>query len=164
MKDFLMQFRNHPQTDKKPEHRPARERAADEVGDSRATQHDGAMSVELVTESGVLSIPEHLMKGRNIALFRLKGEGLPGDHLYPGDFLIVERRTVPGDGDLVVATLSNSSIVLGRFFRNDDGIRIDSVNPAGSSLQVSRTGLAVQGVVLGILRKYGTREEESHVR
>jgi repressor LexA len=112
--------------------------------------------VELVTGSQGMPILEEALSKNNVFVFQVRGHGMGQDHIIDGDYLIVERWAVPNEGDLVVACLSDGTIALGRFLSSDRGIRLASANPSHRAPEVDPQALPVQGIVVGILRKYGS--------
>jgi repressor LexA len=72
-----------------------------------------------------------------------------------GDYVIVDKRDSAIDGDMVVALIRGSEATLKRFYRDRNLIRLEPANPMFPTQTYDETDVAVQGVVVGILRKYG---------
>jgi repressor LexA len=77
-----------------------------------------------------------------------------GDHLLDGDLVIVEKRNTAKDGDLVLACTMNEGTAAKRFFRDGPRIRLEPSNPSYEALLLDENDVIIQGVVVGILRKY----------
>jgi hypothetical protein len=118
--------------------------------------HRSDVSVEFVSGSTVVAIPDQLLRHNNLEVFRVRGDGLAADGVRHGDYLIVERRPEPDNGDLVVASLQTDSVVVRRFFRHNMDVTLESANTAVSTSSVTSADVEVLGIVAGILRKDGT--------
>ena len=77
-----------------------------------------------------------------------------GDHLLGGDHLIVEKRNTARDGEMVVALTNKGAATLKRFFREGPWIRLEPADASTEAMLLDEKDVAIQGVVLGILRKY----------
>lgn len=85
-------------------------------------------------------------------VLRVRGDSMIGDNVCEGDFVIVERRTNPRDGETVVALVDGEETTLKRYYRTPNGIRLQAANPAYEPI-ISRN-VEVQGVVIGVLRTF----------
>jgi repressor LexA len=79
------------------------------------------------------------------------------DGVLDGDFVIVEKREHPRNGEMVVALVRNSDVTLKRFHRDRDRIRLEPANPAYKAMILDERDVTIQGVVIGIIRKYVRR-------
>ncbi|PIQ95987.1 MAG: repressor LexA [Nitrospinae bacterium CG11_big_fil_rev_8_21_14_0_20_56_8] len=91
---------------------------------------------------------------RDVFVLRVKGESMIEDHIRDGDYVIVERRSDAQNGETVVALLDNERATLKRFYRDKGTIRLQPANPAMEPLIVKEGDIKVQGVVIGVLRKF----------
>ena len=71
-----------------------------------------------------------------------------------GDYVIVESRNNALNGETVVALVNGDSATLKRFYREGAQIRLQPANEAMAPIMVDETDLHIQGVVVGVLRKY----------
>ena len=97
--------------------------------------------------------PEMVGRGRTFVL-RVKGDSMVDEHILDGDYIIVEERREARDGEVVVALVDGEEATLKKLFREIDHIRLQPANPAMAPIRVSAERLQVQGVVIGVLRKY----------
>ncbi len=91
--------------------------------------------------------------GQNFVL-RVRGDSMIDEQIRDGDFVIVDSGSQPKNGQTVVALLENGEVTLKRFYREGTRIRLQPANEAYEALYVPANELTVQGVVIGILRKY----------
>jgi len=92
--------------------------------------------------------------GRDIFILRVKGQSMIDDHIQDGDYVIVERRDDARNGETVVALLDNESATLKRFYREADHIRLQPANDTMEPIIVKEGDFKIQGVVIGVLRKF----------
>ncbi len=110
--------------------------------------------VDAIEAQAAIPIPADMMRKKNIYLLCVKGDSMIGDHVLKGDHLILEKRNAPHDGEMVVAVIRSSEANLKRFYRDGYRIRLESANPFCETIVLDEKDVAIQGVVVGILRKY----------
>jgi repressor LexA len=112
--------------------------------------------IEVDTESDgeMVAVPEVLTrKGQNYVL-RVNGSSMIDDGIHDGDYVVVNRREKASNGEMVAALL-NGEATLKRFYRESDGrIRLQPANERMKPIWVAEGDLKVQGVVVGLMRKY----------
>lgn len=91
---------------------------------------------------------------KDVYVLRVKGQSMIDDHIQDGDYVIVERRDHAINGETVVALLDNENATLKRFYREEDHIRLQPSNPDMQPIRVKDGDLKIQGVVIGVLRKF----------
>ena len=111
--------------------------------------------IEAIQAEEKLEVPSMFRKpGQNFVL-RVRGDSMLDEQIRDGDFVIVDSGSQPKNGQTVVALLENGEVTLKRFYREGTRIRLQPANEAYEALYVPANELTVQGVVIGILRKYG---------
>jgi repressor LexA len=83
---------------------------------------------------------------------RVDGESMRDEGILDGDYVIVERRDTARNGERVVALLPDGQTTLKTYYREPDHIRLQPANPAFEPIRVREC--QIQGVVLGVLRRY----------
>jgi len=68
--------------------------------------------------------------------------------------VIVEDRKTAENGEMVIALVGGSEVTLKKFYRENGHIRLQPANPSMQPLIVPAEQLQVQGVVVGVMRKY----------
>ena len=85
-------------------------------------------------------------------LLKVAGDSMIEDQIADGDMVLVERRSTPRNGEIVVAIINDNEATLKRFFKEKGRIRLQ---PANSTMKPIYTNTAeVRGVVIGVLRKF----------
>jgi len=110
--------------------------------------------VEAVRGHELVSVPEEMIGRRDVFVLKVRGESMIDEQVRDGDYVIVENRTDPKNGEMVVALLSGESATLKKFYREKNRIRLQPAHPTMEPIFVQDDELAIQGVVVGVLRKY----------
>ncbi len=111
-------------------------------------------TIEVIEAQTAIPIPADFLRKNNIYVLRVKGDSMIGEHVLDGGHLIVEKRHSAKDGELVLVLKSNSDPTLKRF--HDDGrwIRLEPDGASSEAMFYDEKDVTIQGVVVGILRKY----------
>ena len=111
--------------------------------------------IEALNEPEQIVLPEEMLgRGRTYVL-RVEGESMIDEQIRNGDYVIVESRDTALDGEVVVALVDDNDATLKSFYRQKDGrIRLQPANPAVDPIIVDENRVRVQGIVIGVLRKY----------
>lgn len=109
--------------------------------------------IEAVETPGSIAIPDELVRRDNSYVLRVKGDSMVGDGILDGDFIVVEEKAVPENGETVVA-LVNGEATVKRFFREKGGrIRLQPANEQMAPLVVKEREFTSRGRVVAVLRK-----------
>jgi repressor LexA len=76
------------------------------------------------------------------------------EHIEDGDYVIVEARDQADNGRTVVALIDGESVTLKKLYREGSQIRLQPANQALSPLVLDSGRVKVQGIVVGVMRKY----------
>jgi repressor LexA len=112
------------------------------------------LPIEAIEDRDKIAVPAHLVGRNDTYVLLVKGDSMSEDHVLDGDYIIVEKRETASDGDMVVALIRNSEATLKRFRRSGRQIRLEPANPAYKAMVFDEREVMVQGVVIGLLRKY----------
>jgi repressor LexA len=110
--------------------------------------------IEAVATAESISVPEDLVGKKDTYVLRVRGESMIDEQIRDGDFVIVEDRKTAENGEMVIALLGGSEVTLKKFYRENGLIRLQPANPSMQPLIVPAEQLQVQGVVVGVMRKY----------
>jgi repressor LexA len=112
--------------------------------------------IEAVTGDETLAVPDELLprRGRSYVL-RVRGDSMIDEHIQDGDFVVVHERQQADSGQTVVALVDGTSATVKKFYREPGGwIRLQPANPTMAPLRLNERDVVVQGVVVGVIRKY----------
>jgi repressor LexA len=109
--------------------------------------------IEAVEDREVVSLlPD--AGGKDVFVLRVKGNSMIEDHIRDGDYVIVEKRQEAENGETVVALLDRDKATLKRFYRENGHVRLQPANPDMEPLIVKDGDFSIQGVVIGVMRKF----------
>jgi repressor LexA len=101
------------------------------------------------------SISLHDVVGnRDVFALEVRGESMRDEHIIHGDFVLVERAQTARQGEIVVALVHGSETTLKRFYTEGTQVRLQPSNMEMEPIYVKAADCAIQGRVLGVLRKY----------
>jgi repressor LexA len=111
--------------------------------------------LEAITEHETLAVPESMLGRGETFVLRVAGDSMIDEHIADGDFVIVEKREMARDGERVVALIDGEHATLKTLYHEPDGrIRLQPANEHVAPLLYDASRVRVQGVAIGILRKY----------
>lgn len=113
------------------------------------------LPIEALPGDERLTVPDSLFSGRPHDHYVLKvvGESMIDEGIHDGDLVVVLRREQARPGEMVVA-LIGSDATLKRFYPEGPSIRLQPANPLMDPILVPADQVTVQGVVVGLMRKY----------
>ena len=110
--------------------------------------------IEAVAQNASISVPEDMIgRGRTYVL-RVKGTSMIDEQIRDGDYVIVEDRETAENGETVVALVRNDEATLKKYYRENGHIRLQPANPDMAPMIFREDEVRIQGVVIGILRKF----------
>ena len=105
------------------------------------------LAVENIT--GYFPIPAEYLPNEETFMLNVKGNSMINAGINDGDQIIVAKRPVANNGDIVVA-LVNDSATVKRFYKEDDCIRLQPENDTMEPIIVDDCDIL--GKVIGLLR------------
>jgi len=101
----------------------------------------------------MIAVPEHLTsRGENYVL-KVRGDSMVEDGILDGDLVIIARRDDATNGEMVVANVSGE-VTLKRLYREGERVRLQPANSMMSPIYAAARDVAVQGVVVGLMRRF----------
>jgi repressor LexA len=111
--------------------------------------------VEAVASEERVSVPAGLVQGRETTyVLKVQGESMIDEQIRDGDLVVVEERNLARDGETVVALIDGSEVTLKRFYHEGSTIRLQPANDRMAPILVPAERVRVQGVVIGLMRRY----------
>ena len=110
--------------------------------------------IEAVVSPETVAVPESLSGSRSTYALRVRGHSMIDEQIRDGDIVIVEDRKTAENGEMVIALLDASEATLKTFHRERGRVRLQPANPAMEAIVVDAHRVHVQGVVIGLMRRY----------
>lgn len=112
------------------------------------------LPIEAIATSETVAVPEDLVGRRDTYVLRVRGNSMIDEQICDGDLVIVEDRKTAQNGEMVVALLGGSDVTLKKLYRENGRIRLQPANPTMQPIFAEADNVQVQGVVIGVMRKY----------
>jgi repressor LexA len=110
--------------------------------------------IEAVEQRETIAVPENMVGRGETFVLQVRGDSMIDEQIRDGDFVILEKRARVHNGEVVVALVDGQEATLKKFFREGSRIRLEPANPAVEPINVTAERVRVQGVVVGLLRRY----------
>jgi repressor LexA len=110
--------------------------------------------IEAVATTETIAVPESLVGRRHAYVLRVRGDSMIDEQIRDGDLVIVEDRQTAENGEMVIALLRGTDVTLKKFYRDNGRVRLQPANPAVAPIVVDPSEVEIQGVVVGLMRKY----------
>ena len=110
--------------------------------------------IEAVVGNETLAVPEDFVGKRESYVLKVRGDSMIDEQIRDGDYVIVEDRKTADNGEMVIALLGGSDVTLKKFYRENGRVRLQPANPSMQPIFVDPEQVSVQGVVVGVMRKY----------
>lgn len=112
--------------------------------------------IEAVTTQETIAVPDDLIPRRGSSyVLRVRGDSMIDEHIQDGDFVVVNSRDTAENGEMVIALIDGTSATVKKFYREPGGwIRLQPANENIPPIRVREDQMLVQGIVVGVIRKY----------
>ncbi len=104
----------------------------------------------------MLAVPEEMLgaRGEHYVL-RVRGDSMIDEHIRDGDYVVVQSRQTAHNGEMVIALVDGENATMKKYYRDGNGrVRLQPANSQVSPMLYPEDRVRVQGIVVGILRKY----------
>lgn len=113
------------------------------------------LPIEALDEHEEVTLPEDwLGRGRTYAL-RVRGDSMIEEQICDGDTVVVESREMARNGETVIALVDGDSVTVKQYHRQGANIQLQPANPKYPVLTLPEDRVQIQGVVIGVLRRFG---------
>ena len=102
-----------------------------------------------------LEVPPFMVGRRNSYVLQVKGDSMIDEGINSGDYVVVQEKEVPSNGEMVIALINGGEATLKRYFKEKNHIRLQPSNSAMEPIIIKPgTQIEIQGTVIGLIRKY----------
>jgi len=109
--------------------------------------------IEQVETPEMISLAD-FTRSKDVFVLEVSGESMQDEHIVNGDYVLVEKTQMARNGEIVVALVDGAETTLKRFFKEGDTVRLQPSNATMQPIMVPAASVAIQGRVIGVLRKY----------
>jgi repressor LexA len=114
------------------------------------------LPIEAIEHRETVLVPPDLLRkqGENYVL-RVVGNSMIDEQIRDGDYIIVNSRPTAENGEMVVALVGGEAATVKKLYREPDGrIRLQPANPTMQPMYHDADEIQIQGIVVGVIRKY----------
>ena len=102
-----------------------------------------------------LEVPPFMVGTRHSYVLQVKGDSMKDEGIFEGDYVVIQEKEVPSNGDMVVALINGEEATLKRYYKEKGHIRLQPSNDAYDPIIISAgTPIKIQGICIGVIRKY----------
>lgn len=109
--------------------------------------------IEALESSDKVEVPQSMLGSGDYFALQVKGESMIEEGILDGDYVVVEKREVANNGDIVVALLNGRDATLKRFYKEPSQVRLEPANSTMAPIIV-KDHLDIQGKVIGLMRRF----------
>lgn len=109
--------------------------------------------VETTETSESISLGD-IIGNRDAFALQVRGESMRDEHILDGDYVLVERTSTAQEGEIVVALVRGAETTLKRYYSEGSVVRLQPSNSEMDPIYVPASQVAIQGRVMGVLRRY----------
>jgi len=110
--------------------------------------------IESIAGDERVGVPRELLRSGEHYVLKVRGDSMIEEGVHDGDLVVVESRETALPGEMVVALVSGEA-TLKRWYRHGSGaLRLQPSNASMPPLIVAEDQVRLQGVVVGLLRRY----------
>ena len=114
------------------------------------------MPIEVAYDEETVAVPEDMISGSlsEHYVLRVRGDSMIDEQIRDGDYVIVQSRETAYNGEMVIALVDGESATMKKFYMEPGQIRLQPANPALTPLYLHPSRVKIQGVVIGVIRRY----------
>ena len=112
--------------------------------------------IEAIEDQETIAVPEDMIgRGGRHYVLRVRGDSMIEEQIRDGDYVIVNARNTAENGEMVVALVHGDSATVKKFYRERDGnVRLQPANVTMPPMFYPSHDVIVQGIVVGVIRRY----------
>jgi repressor LexA len=114
------------------------------------------LPIEAVQDTETLSVPSDMVRrNRENYVLRVQGDSMIDEQIRDGDYIVVAAQEAAEDGQMVVALVGGDSATVKKLYREGGNrIRLQPANPTMKPIIEDAHNVRIQGIVVGVIRKY----------
>ena len=109
--------------------------------------------IEAIEQQETVDVPEELLGSGEYFALKVRGDSMVEEGIMNGDTIVVQKQATAENGQTVVALVDGNATVK-KFFRKKGEVELRPANAAMKPIFVREGEFAIQGVVVGLLRRY----------
>ncbi len=114
------------------------------------------LPIEAVSQSETMAVPlDMVRRGRDNYVLKVQGDSMIEEQIRDGDYIVVSAQDNAENGQMVVALVDGDAATVKKLYREPGNrIRLQPANVTMDPIVLDAHQVQVQGVVVGVIRKY----------
>lgn len=114
------------------------------------------LPIEVLEDRETLAVPPDMIRRqKDNYVLRVEGNSMIEEQIRDGDYIVVQAQESAEDGQMVVALVRGDSATVKKLYREPGRqVRLQPANPTMDPIIVDADDVRIQGVVVGVIRKY----------
>ncbi len=114
------------------------------------------LPIEAIPDTETVVVPPDMVRRqKDNYVLRVEGNSMIEEQIRDGDYIVVQAQETAEDGEMVVALVGGDSATVKKLYRERGGqIRLQPANPTMEPILVDARDVRIQGIVVGVIRKY----------
>lgn len=105
-------------------------------------------------QSHTIAVPPEMLAGGDHFALDVRGDSMIEAGILDGDTVLIKKQDTANSGDIVVALIDDEEATLKRLRKKGASIALEAANPAYETRIFGPDRVAVQGRLVGLLRRY----------
>ena len=105
-------------------------------------------------ETDRIAVPDSMLGGGEHYVLEVQGDSMINAGILDGDFVVIRKGDTANSGEIVVALVMGEEATLKRLRRKGASIALEAANPAYETRIFGPDQVAVQGKLVGLIRRY----------
>lgn len=101
-----------------------------------------------------MPVPESILGAGEHFVLEISGDSMINAGILDGDFVVIKRSDAAQSGEIVVALVNGEEATLKRLRKKGGSIALEAANPAYETRIFGPDQVAVQGKLVGLIRRY----------
>ena len=114
------------------------------------------LPIEAVHQTETFAVPPDMVRrGRDNYVLKVQGDSMIDEQIRDGDYIVVSQQDNADNGQMVVALVDGEAATVKKLYREPGNrIRLQPANERMDPIIVDSRQVQVQGIVVGVIRKY----------
>jgi len=114
------------------------------------------LPIEVIEDRETLAVPPDMIRRqKDNYVLRVEGNSMIEEQIRDGDYIVVQAQGTAEDGQMVVALVGGEAATVKKLYREaGNKVRLQPANPTMKPILVDADDLKIQGIVVGVIRKY----------
>lgn len=110
--------------------------------------------IEAIEQNETIDVPEEMLGSGEYFALKVRGNSMIEEGIFDGDTIVVRKQATAENGQTVVALVNGEEATVKKYFQRRNSVELRPANASMSSIFVLEEEFSIQGVVVGLLRRY----------